>query len=311
MLVSVVICTEDRPVELTECVKSLFAQSITPSEIIVVDGSEGLGVADCIHDLSLLGDRIPLLHVRTWAGLTHQRNVGVERCKGDLILFLDDDVILEPHYVARILEVFERDLEGCIGGVEGEIVNADAEKEWSWKHKLFDRLFLLCRRGSGRILPSGENTWCVNSPAITHVDTLCGCACYRREVFDDFRFDEGLPGYGLGEDVDFSYRVSTEYKLVHTPHARLVHKCSPRRRDSVEQRKAMAIYNRYYLFAKNMPHTPVHWLCHIWSHMGLILWVLLVQRSRPGVVQGTLKGYGQIWASVMSKRSVKSRPEHS
>jgi len=40
MKVSVIICTKNRAQELTRCIKSVIAQSLSPDELIIVDASD-------------------------------------------------------------------------------------------------------------------------------------------------------------------------------------------------------------------------------------------------------------------------------
>ena len=42
---------------------------------------------------------------------------------------------------------------------------------------------------------------------------------FRRNVLDEFRFDEQFKGYSFMEDCDISYGVSRKYKVMFTPFA--------------------------------------------------------------------------------------------
>ena len=73
---------------------------------------------------------------------------------------------------------------------------------------------------TGRVLPSGRNPLVVDVLSVTEVDWLSGCSMsFRRAVFEMFSFNEELTGYGLGEDVEFSYRVHQRGRLLVTPDA--------------------------------------------------------------------------------------------
>lgn len=50
-----------------------------------------------------------------------------------------------------------------------------------------------------------------------------GFSLVKREVFEDVKYDNKLLLYSLGEDVDFSFRVSSKYKTVLTNKIRCIH----------------------------------------------------------------------------------------
>ena len=77
----------------------------------------------------------------------------------------------------------------------------------------------------------------------------------RREVAAEVRFDEQLSNYSLGEDDDFSYRLSRRGRIRYEPAAVVHHhKLGARKMD---QRKLdrLRVVNRAYLFRKNFPQT--------------------------------------------------------
>src|SRR5581483_12103233 len=132
---------------------------------------------------------------------------------------------LARRYLDAIAELFEVDPH--LGGAEGTVVAAPLAGRRRLAN-VFSRLFLMNSVGRRGVKRSGfvaVDPW----PATVRlVDCLAGCnMTYRREVFTRFRFDEWYDGYGLGEDEDFSFRVARAWRLVQTPHARLVHWVSP------------------------------------------------------------------------------------
>ena len=104
--VSVIICTRDRESEIIAAVASLVRQRRLPDELIVVDSGEGDRVEAMLQET--IAGRFPLVYWRTAPGLPRQRNAGVALATGELVLFLDDDVILDEAYLAEISGFFER-----------------------------------------------------------------------------------------------------------------------------------------------------------------------------------------------------------
>lgn len=121
MTVSVVIATKDRAELLDAALTSLRAQAAAPPfEIVVVDnGSRDRtrAVADA--------------HAASYAFVAEPnrgkaRNAGVARATGDLIVFVDDDVVTPPHFVAAHAQAHAH--EGVPLAVSGPIVNVPGDE---------------------------------------------------------------------------------------------------------------------------------------------------------------------------------------
>jgi GT2 family glycosyltransferase len=202
----------------------------------------------------------------------------VRESSGDILFFLDDDVVLERDFVREIKKVFDSDPSGEVGGVAGDILEArKARGKRQWWQQLLRRLFFLSDYGSGEFRLSGFGTWPQGLDEIQYVELLTGCEmAFRRKVFDELEFDERLTGYAYMEDVDFSYRVSRKYRNVYTPFARCRHIQSQKERLNKAERKKMLLTNHTYLFRKNMPQTLAHRVAFWLSVIGL-KWVLPIE----------------------------------
>src|SRR5262245_7263786 len=116
--VSVVICTKDRPEMLATCLESLAGQTRPPEEIVVVDASAARA-RDPVGRGVLRMPGCPVTVVPAAPGLPRQRNLGARATRGSVVLYLDDDVVLDAGYVAAIARTFEDDPTGRIGGAGG------------------------------------------------------------------------------------------------------------------------------------------------------------------------------------------------
>lgn len=99
LLCSVVVTTWSRPILLQETLASIFRQTYPRTEIIVVsDGND--------EDVRSIAQGSPESQNLRWIfhpenrGLPAARNSGVREANGDIVLFLDDDVIAAPDLVA-------------------------------------------------------------------------------------------------------------------------------------------------------------------------------------------------------------------
>jgi GT2 family glycosyltransferase len=123
---------------------------------------------------------------------------------------------------------------------------------------------------TGRVLPSGRNPLVVDVHSVTEVDWLSGCSMsFRRDVFETFSFNEEFKGYGLGEDVEFSYRVRQLGRLLVTPDARIEHLQSPVNRMAMPQYTYDEIVNRARRVRARTGCLRMRWFW--WSVVGQLL----------------------------------------
>ncbi|HLY41908.1 MAG TPA: glycosyltransferase family A protein [Terracidiphilus sp.] len=99
MEISVVVPTYNRREIVTRTLRSLFAQELAPARfeiIVVVDGSTD-GTAEALRGMR------PACIFRVIEqenrGLAGARNTGYHASQADLVLFLDDDMVCDPHLV--------------------------------------------------------------------------------------------------------------------------------------------------------------------------------------------------------------------
>lgn len=75
---------------LEECINSILAQSYSNYEVIVVDDGSTDNTSDICNKIALLDNRIAVYHKKN-GGLSDARNYGMERAKGDYLVFVDSD----------------------------------------------------------------------------------------------------------------------------------------------------------------------------------------------------------------------------
>jgi glucosyl-dolichyl phosphate glucuronosyltransferase len=226
-LLSVIIPTYNRPDDLKAFIESLLKQTQLPNEVIIVDDGNlpEIPLSQNCHDAGIqtiyLKKEIP--------GLTSSRNFGIERARGDIIFFFDDDVVIAPQFIEQVMHVYNNDKNNLIGGVCGRETNFSPTHFKQRLRKFLEIIFLNSGFSEGKILSSGFFTDYGETIKAgmnrCEVDFLSGCSfSFRKEVFKDFMFNtKEYLNYGMGEDKDFSCRVGTKYKLIYEPSATLVH----------------------------------------------------------------------------------------
>ncbi|GMW01919.1 MAG: hypothetical protein AMXMBFR84_30550 [Candidatus Hydrogenedentota bacterium] len=292
---SIVICTKDRVHDTQKCLASLAAQTESPDEVVVVDS--GSDNTDAIVRQYAVGNpAVRVNYLRSEPGLTLQRNVGIRAATCDILHFLDDDVILDPDYIAEIQRVFR------LSGNEDVVAVSPIlrlPKQVSPARMALFRFFGMPHiNGTGRMLPSGfgSYTWYSGYTDVHELEVGCGCCAYRRSIFDRITFDEHFYGYGFLEDLEFSYRAGKLGRILCNPKAGMLHVETPSARTDHKELAAMQIYNHYYVFKKHLPKTPYHWAWFWWSELGFSLQRLnqAIRQRNTSWITGMAAGYGSI-----------------
>jgi len=130
MKVSVIIPTLNRERDLVRTIKDILKDTYPDFELIVVDQTEE-HTAETKQELKNLAPRITVVNEAV-KSLPHARNIGIERARGAIILFLDDDIIPEPGLIAAHVKNYEN---VKIAGVGGRVVMAGEEQK-SYPQKL-------------------------------------------------------------------------------------------------------------------------------------------------------------------------------
>lgn len=103
-MISVIIPTYQHAKELPECLESVFKQTLKEMEVIVVnDGSTD----DTDEVIKPFLGRINYIKQENRGG-NAARNRGFDASKGELVIFLDADVVMRPDMLARMAEALKR-----------------------------------------------------------------------------------------------------------------------------------------------------------------------------------------------------------
>ncbi len=105
-LVSVIVLSYNRMKETLECLKSLEAQTYAKREIIVLENNSTDGSREALEAWS---DRVKLVLMPRNHGDWEGRDIALEYCRGEYIIIVDNDAVIEPECIAKLVEALEAD----------------------------------------------------------------------------------------------------------------------------------------------------------------------------------------------------------
>jgi len=233
MQVSIIIPTYYRARDLSALLDSILNQTVKPLEVIIVDDTPSNDIKAVYEDKKekFKEKGIDLIYIRNpkERSLTIARNIGVSVAKGEVILFLDSDTIIAPDYIENILRVFQRFPNAL--GVQGHILIKNIPKTIGGRLKFvaINNIKKMFRLMYLSINSCKLFEYPMFLTDVINCQRLSGSnMAFRREVFDEFKFDENLLKYAYMEDLLFTYSLYRKYpqSLYITPHAKIIHKRS-------------------------------------------------------------------------------------
>jgi len=253
-MISIIIANYNRKDLLRQCLDSVRGQSFQDIETIVVDNASTDGSVEMVAmhypDINLIRNTANLLFCKA-------QNQGIDVSKGNFILCLNSDCVLDKDYLKQAISAIG--LDTAIGMVSGKILRMD-KKTLDSTGLFLGRNRKPVERGYGKI-DKGQ----YEEPR--YVFGVSGaCAFLRRSMLKNIRdkygyFDERFGMYY--EDLDLCWRAQRkDWKTYYTPKAiayhirggtTLIHKCRGALRLPYicEGLKKMYVRNRYLCMRKN------------------------------------------------------------
>jgi glycosyltransferase involved in cell wall biosynthesis len=117
-LVSVVVCTRDRPDGAVATLRGLMTSRYGPFEVVLVDNAPSSDMTKKAI-LAEFGDEPRIRYVcEPKPGLSCARNRGITEARAEIIAFTDDDVRVDPWWLEGIVRGFEQaDDVACVTGL--------------------------------------------------------------------------------------------------------------------------------------------------------------------------------------------------
>jgi glycosyltransferase involved in cell wall biosynthesis len=221
-MVSIVVATRGRMVELPECVDSLLAQQYPNFEIVVVDNNDN--PADLIAVLAdqLEDPRLRVVHEYR-RGASVARNTGTLAARGELIAATDDDVIAARTWLPELVAAFDDQSVDCVTGLVLPTGFATPAQELFEEFGGFSKGFKSLR--FDLVDNRAPETLYPYSPGIYGSGNN---VAFRKKVLESVGGYDPMLGPGTlvksGEDLDVFLKVLFAGKtLIYEPRARVSH----------------------------------------------------------------------------------------
>ncbi len=122
--ITVVVCTRERPGDLARCLDSLLRQEYPDFSVLVVDNAPTSdATAEVVHAAARRG---PVRYLKEpQPGLSSARNAAVAAAPGEILAWLDDDEVADPHWLAEVARALAEHPEADV--ISGVIVPAELE----------------------------------------------------------------------------------------------------------------------------------------------------------------------------------------
>lgn len=190
--VAVVMCTRNRAHSIAPAVKSVLACDYPDFSLTIIDQSTSADTKEAIDEVAGSDPRLRYVHTDV-AGLSRAYNLGIKETSADILAFTDDDCIVPPDWLSRIVDAFAAEPDAVL--LYGQVVPFEPEGE-----KFFQTPSLMAfeprrmSKGDGfKVFGMGANF------------------AARRALFERVGyFDEILGGGGplkSSQDFDMTYRA--------------------------------------------------------------------------------------------------------
>lgn len=189
-------------------------------ELLVVDNASNDGSP------ALVRERFPqvrLIVKEENVGFARGNNEALSLCRGEFILLLNPDTVVQPHSIELLVQFLETHPEA--GAAGARLLNADGSLQTSCypAPKLSRELWRLFHMDL--FYPYGEyqmNKW--PTDLAREVDVMMGAALmFRRSVLEEVGFFDGRY-FMYSEEVDLCYRVrQAGWRLYWVPRSRVIH----------------------------------------------------------------------------------------
>ena len=236
-LISVVVTCYNHEKYIEQCLRSVFNQTYTNIELIVLDDGSTDSSTQIIQEVLKDSPFETKFETHENLGVVNNRNLGLELIRGDYLLFVDSDNYLDTDYVEQLyskLTETNADIVYC------DLFNPEKE-EFYLKSREFDLT------------------------AFLNASFIDNCSLIRRSIIGNTRYDEKLNRKKL-EDYDFLLNliINNSAKAVYQPSTKLNYRVFET--GSISGRDSVRYHYEIYLdilekYLDKLPHEVYKAVC--------------------------------------------------
>src|SRR4051812_25203286 len=183
--ISVIVPVHNGAKHAQVCLAALFASSYRPFEVIIVDDASTDGGLDEIHH-----PQLTIFRQKHRYGPAAARNAGARQAHGDLLFFIDVDVLVRPDTLSQVAEAFAEHPD--TSAVFGSYDDTPAEQNFSSQYKNLFHHYV-----HQRSLSEASTFW-------------SGCGAIKRAVFERIGgFSERKFPEPSIEDIEMGQRLAS------------------------------------------------------------------------------------------------------
>ena len=217
-MISILVATYNWPQALKLCLESLATQTDQNFEIIIADDGSADSTKQTI-DTFKSSHSISITHL--WQEdqgfrKTKILNQAIDAAKGDYLIFLDGDCIVQPDFLARHRDLAQK---GFLITGSRILLNEKLTQELltsaHWDFPSFSSKLLEYRLNGGinkywpLKIKLGDGAWRVYKKFVWRRIKGCNLACWKADADAIHGFDETMTGWGH-EDADFVFRMQRQ-----------------------------------------------------------------------------------------------------
>lgn len=206
--ISIIIPSIDRKNFVLDLIEDLSKQEMSFYEIIVIDQSqEPYNLTHCEY-----------YHIES-KGPCNARNFGFGKSKGDIVVFLDDDIRVDPDFIQElcgpVVDNKYRAVTGAMCDAKGNYISSGSN---SWKKRNIYPWILTMTASPGH-----------PGTGVTISMTTCCCAIEKSLLNQLGLFDTFFDPNGAGEDREMALRIfNAGYAILYNGSAKAYHLSAPR-----------------------------------------------------------------------------------
>ncbi len=201
-VVSVIVPVYNVEAYVSKCLQSIVQQTYDNLEIIIIDDGSNDGSDQICEQFAKKDDRIQVIHQEN-RGLSAARNLGLDRCNGEYILFVDSDDYLDSSMIEKLMLLISK-YQVLIATCDFQRVYSDQEIK-THVQDTFEGVYDV-QKSVGEIL--GERIV---------LYTVVWNKLFHRSCFENLRFPEGR----IYEDEFITYKLIHQAERVAITNERL------------------------------------------------------------------------------------------